>query len=140
MSHKKYTTYESKKNALLANNRKYFKTKKGKMVSTYVNMNRRVRGYVKSHLYEGLELMRKEEFYAFTESSAEYDVLYSVWVASGYSRRLSPSIDRIDTNKGYVMGNIQWITHSENSRKGSLSRRRKTEESVTTTINELMEL
>jgi hypothetical protein len=122
MAFKKYINKEDKKNALLSNNRKYFKTKKGKIVSTYVNMNRRVRGYVKPHIYKGLDILSKEDFYTFANSSDEFNHLYSSWVDSGYSRRLSPSIDRVDSTKGYTLDNIQFITHSENSTKGAESR------------------
>jgi len=100
----------------------YNKSKKGKMVRTYVNMDHRVRGMIKPHLYKGLEIMSKEDFYQFTEQSEAFDKLYDEWVKSGYERRLSPSIDRIDSKVGYIEGNIQWITHGENSRKGTLSR------------------
>ena len=44
-------------------NRKYWKTFNGKLMMTYNNMSRRVRGYVKPHLYDGLELCDRKEFY-----------------------------------------------------------------------------
>ena len=122
MAHKKYLTKEDKNKSLAENNSKYWKTRNGKLMMTYNNMNRRVRGYVKSHIYKDLELLSREDFYNFSLCGEVYHKLYEDWVNSEYDRKLSPSIDRIDSSKGYVLGNIQWITHSENSRLGSISR------------------
>lgn len=122
MANKKYLTKEEKNKALSANNRKYYKTRFGKIVMTYNNMNRRVRGYVKKHIYEGLEILSREDFYNFAKDSKEYNELYDKWVESNYDRKLSPSIDRIDSEGGYTLDNIRFITHSENSKLGSLKR------------------
>lgn len=95
----------------------YEKTLKGKLVRTYRNMLSRVKGVLKSksHLYEGLHILDKEEFYKWSLNNTEYISLYNNWVKSGYDLKLSPSIDRIETTKGYSLDNIRWITFSENS-------------------------
>lgn len=103
-------------------NRRYWKTINGKLMMTYNNMSRRVRGYVKPHLYNGLELCAREEFYNWSTTNESFVLLYKEWVDSDYSRSLSPSIDRIDSSLGYTFENMQWITFSENSRRGSNSR------------------
>jgi hypothetical protein len=103
-------------------NRKYWKTFNGKLMMTYNNMNRRVRGYVKPHLYSELDICDRADFYDWSSKDKSFISLYKDWVNSGYERYLSPSIDRIDSNLGYVFSNIQWITQSENSRGGSNSR------------------
>lgn len=98
----------------------YERTKKGKIMRTYRNMKSRVSGVLskKSHLYEGLDLLQKEEFYDWSLNDSSFNNLYEDWVASGYSRKLSPSIDRLDTSKGYTADNIRWITQSDNSSDG----------------------
>lgn len=105
---------------------KYEKTKKGYLVRTYRNMLSRVTGIQKKnlYLYEGLEILNKESFYEWALQDLEYHRLFDEFTASGYIRKLSPSIDRIDTDKGYVLGNIRWLTHSENSRLGATSDKR----------------
>jgi hypothetical protein len=103
-------------------NRKYWKTFNGKLMMTYNNMSRRVRGYVKPHLYNGLEICDRKQFYKWSSTNESFIHLYKEWVNSGYNRSFSPSIDRIDSSIGYTLNNIQWITHSDNSRKGSNSR------------------
>ena len=103
---------------------KYEKTKKGKLMRTYRNMESRVKGIVKAkaHLYEDLPILDREDFYDWALNDEAYNTLHDEWVASDYCKKLSPSIDRIDTEKGYVMGNIRWLTHSENSSLGGKSR------------------
>jgi len=125
MANKKYLTKEDKNKSLSENNSRYWKTPKGKLMMTYNNMNRRVRGYVKSHLYRGLYILDRQDFYTWSRSSEDYILLYNNWVSSEYDRKLSPSIDRIDSSKGYYLSNMRWITHSENSRLGSLNKHNK---------------
>lgn len=107
--------------------RAYNKTFKGLMVRCYRNMKSRVVGVQKQkfHLYGGLELLSKDDFYQWTRTDPAYKKLFKAWVRSGYTRRpATPSIDRIDTSRGYVLDNMQWITLSENSRKGACSENR----------------
>ena len=102
--------------------KKYERTKKGKLVRTYRNMMSRVLGVLKTktHLYLGLTILTREEFYNWSLQDEEFNLLYDNWVESGYNLKLSPSIDREDASKGYDLGNIRWVTHSENSRRGGL--------------------
>jgi len=104
--------------------KKYEKTIKGFLMRTYRNMKSRVLGiqYKKQHLYIGKSLLNKELFYEFSINDNSFNELYNNWVNCDYNRKLTPSIDRIDTNKGYELENIQWITHSENSRKATINR------------------
>ena len=34
----------------------------------------------------------------------------------------SRSVDRVDSSKGYELSNMEWVTHSENSRRGAVNR------------------
>lgn len=43
--------------------------------------------------------------------------IYNNWVASDFEEKLSPSIDRINNNGRYRVGNIQWLTKSQNCKK-----------------------
>jgi hypothetical protein len=101
--------------------RNYEKTKKGFLVRMYRNMTSRVDGIQKKsiHLYGGLDILPKDEFYEFAFNDSEFHRLFKQWEDSLYQRRLCPSIDRIDAKFGYVLGNIQFLTMSENSSKTS---------------------
>ena len=106
-----------------ASTRKYEKTKKGFLMRCYRNMKSRVTGVqkIKWHLYKGKPLLPKDEFYEWSLADPEFNRLFSEWEASGYERRLAPSTDRIDSSAGYFLGNMEWVTHSENSRRGALN-------------------
>jgi hypothetical protein len=113
-----------RKNSLNKVTKKYEKTKNGFLVRCYRNMMSRILGIQKdkSHLYKGKELLSKEDFYIWAKSSKIFDVLFKNWEDSGYNRKLTPSVDRKDSSIGYVQNNMEWVTHSENSRRGAKSK------------------
>jgi len=104
--------------------KRYEKTLTGFLMRGYRNMKSRITGVQKSkhHLYAGKELMAKEDYYALARGSEVFMSLFKAWEDSGYDRKLTPSLDRVDSSKGYVDGNLEWVTHSENSRRGNVSR------------------
>lgn len=115
---------EHRKKTNNSDTKRYERTKKGKLMRTYRNMESRTKGVVKgkSHLYQGLEILSRQSFYDWSLSCKDFNSLYDDWVSSGFDKKLSPSIDRIDTSKGYTLDNMRWLTHSENSSIGAKSR------------------
>lgn len=107
--------------------KKYEKTKNGFIMRLYRNMRSRVKGVqkIKHHLYEGIYLLPKEDFYGWAINSPEFHRLFDDWEASGYERRLTPSVDRIDSSEGYTFDNMEWVTFSENCSRGARSRCRR---------------
>jgi hypothetical protein len=97
--------------------KEYEKTKKGFLVRKYRNMLSRVLGIQKrkKHLYFGKEILSKESFYAWADNHKEFHFLFFNWTKSQYDRRLCPTVDRINPEIGYVISNMRWLTHSENS-------------------------
>lgn len=97
----------------------YRRTPLGYLENMYRGMSSRVRGIDKrkEHLYKGLEIVSKEEFLSWALSDKNFIELHRNWVKSDYKAKLRPSCDRIDPNVGYVFGNMQFLTLSENSRK-----------------------
>jgi len=102
----------------------YEKTLSGFLMRTYRNMKSRVEGIQKNkaHLYSHCSLISKDTFYTWSISNFSFLSLFLDWKINSHDQRLTPSIDRIDTKQGYELHNMQWITHSENSRKGAISR------------------
>lgn len=96
----------------------YEKTPKGYLMRSYRNMLNRVNGLVKPHLYKGKEILSKEQFYNWAWGNKDFWRLYRQWVKSGYERKLSPSVNRIDSEKGYTINNMEWLSHSVNSSLG----------------------
>jgi len=106
-----------------AGTKKYEKTESGFLMRLYRNMESRISGIqtAKYHLYKGLDILDKESFYKWAKS-IEFRSLFKLWEESQYDRKLTPSVDRIDSSKGYSIDNMEWVTHSENSRRGAISR------------------
>lgn len=104
--------------------KKYEKTIPGFLMRLYRNMLSRTTGVQKQkyHLYAGCYLLPKEEFYEWAMTNPIFHNLWKIWVDSGYDRKLTPSVDRINSIDGYSIDNMEWVTHSENSRRGSLNR------------------
>jgi hypothetical protein len=59
----------------------------------------------------------REDFFGWLDSS-EYDELLVACFEDG-ARHLLPTIDRIDSARGYVLDNMRVITHRANSAKGA---------------------
>ena len=110
----------------------YEKTPKGFLMRTYRNMQSRVSGVQrkKAHLYKGLSILPRADFYAWSWDNSIFWRLYRNWAAADYDRRLTPSINRVDSNKGYDLENIEWLTHSVNSSLGGSSPKRKQRSSL----------
>jgi hypothetical protein len=62
----------------------------------------------------GKPILPKEIFVEWGTNHPTYLKLYKRWVMSGFDRKLAPSVNRIDSNKGYTLDNIEWMTNSQN--------------------------
>lgn len=84
----------------------------------YRNMESRVKGiqWKKAHLYKGKELLSRRDFYNWAKPHPQFKAMFTVWEKSGYSRKLTPTVNRINSTMGYTLLNMEWLTHSENSR------------------------
>ena len=106
------------------NTKKYEKTPNGFLMRLYRNMESRITGvqWMKAHLYDGKELLPREDFYQWAKCQT-FRRMFKTYENSGYDRKLAPSVDRIDSSKGYTIDNMEWVTHSENSRRGNVAKR-----------------
>lgn len=70
------------------------------------------------HHYYGKPFLSKDEWEEWCQKTyPTFMSLYTAWQDSGFQQKYSPSIDRIDSTKGYTKDNIQWLTHSANCHK-----------------------
>lgn len=106
--------------------KRYEKTPNGFLMRMYRNMESRITGIQKQkfHLYEGKDILPREEFYKWALNDSTFWRLFKAYEGSGYDRKLAPSVDRINSAEGYHLSNMEFVTHSENSRRGSLSKAR----------------
>lgn len=104
----------------------YESTPKGFLMRKYRNMQSRVTGIqkLKSHLYLGKELLPRKDFYEWALNSKVFWSLWNSWVKSNRERKLCPTVDRINSSKGYILENMNWVTHGENSRRGAINQHR----------------
>lgn len=67
----------------------------------------------------GLLYLSKKEFLDWYEETKDvFDKLYKAWQDGGFTKGLAPSVDRIDSKKGYTVDNMQWLDFSANIKKG----------------------
>jgi hypothetical protein len=118
--------YQRERRKLTANQStvKYEKTKNGFLMRLYRNMQSRVNGIQKTkyHLYAGKYLLPRDEFYEWAKPNTEFNRLFDEWEKSGYERRLTPSVDRINSKLGYETSNMEWVPFHENCRRGLISK------------------
>ena len=103
----------------------YERTKKGFLMRKYHHMKGRVEGheyYPGVYMWAGKEILPREDFYAWAMGNKTFHLLFDAWEKSGYEKKLCPSVDRIDSDKGYIIGNIQFVTFSVNCMRGARSR------------------
>ena len=95
----------------------YRRSLRGLVVRMYAAMKSRV-SIPRSHSKcFGLPIMPRSEFMVLADASPALRSLYEAWTASGYDRRLTPSVDRLDRRKGYTPDNIDFCTTTENARR-----------------------
>jgi hypothetical protein len=104
--------------------KRYEKTKNGFLMRLYRNMKSRVSGVqsLKHHLYKGKSILDKKEFYEWSKSRPEFHELFCNWERSGYQRKLTPSVDRVNPLLGYEISNMEWVTMSVNSARSKISK------------------
>lgn len=104
--------------------KKYEKSPKGFIMRLYRNMLSRINGIQKQkfHLYEGKTILPKNQFYDWALMNDKFLELFNQYKNSNFDRKLCPSVDRVDSNLGYELDNMEWVTHAENSRRGAFSK------------------
>lgn len=96
-------------------NRRGLKTFSGHAAKMYFNILSRLNF---DPSYKGRTVhFTKGEFLEWILNDPTYTKLHTQWVESDYSKKLTPTLDRIENHGQYEMGNIQVLTKSENSRK-----------------------
>jgi hypothetical protein len=80
-------------------------------------MRRRVQGRASKnpHYWAGKPIMSRETFFEWSKNHPDFLRLFKRWVLTKHDRKLVPSINRIDSAKGYTLDNVEWITFSQNA-------------------------
>ena len=64
--------------------------------------------------YLGKPIVSKDVFLLWAKNHRDFLRLYKQYVAARFDRKLSPSVNRIDSNLGYTLDNMEWVTTSQN--------------------------
>lgn len=91
----------------------YYRSFSGRVKKMYEKALQRTR----TKGYDGI--IDPQEFFDFASKSAEYKKLFKEWEKSGYDLRLTPTLDRINVKKGYVKGNLAFLSYRDNIVKGN---------------------
>lgn len=90
----------------------------------YSSMVNRCKGGYTDHYghYNGKEYVPVYEWVEFCNANKEQLLkMWDVYLKNGRSRKYSVSVDRINDDDGYVVGNMQFVTHGFNSWKRNIS-------------------
>ena len=105
--------------------RDYDRSLEGLPRRRYRDMKARIAGKPQyGDRWKGLELLPLDDFvrWSLYAVGSTYPDLWKIWFDSGYNTLLAPSIDRIDSSKGYIIGNMQWLTRSDHMKRSSAAR------------------
>jgi len=91
----------------------------------YRNMQSRIGGVqrAKAHLYCGKDILPRDEFYEWALSNPDFYDLFAAWEKSNYERRLTPSVDRVDSSLGYTIDNMEWVPFHVNCSRGGKAKK-----------------
>lgn len=93
----------------------YRRTPEGRAMRGWYNMNERSKK--EGYEYSKGDVISKEEYLEMVKNSEVYKKMFDEWSKNNFSYGLTPTIDRIDSNKNYSKDNIQFLSFSDNARK-----------------------
>jgi hypothetical protein len=67
--------------------------------------------------YNSLDVCKRNEFYKYAENNAELSLLFEEWIKNNREYKLTPTVDRFDSELGYTIDNIQFMALSDNCLK-----------------------
>ncbi len=102
------------------------RTLKGLVERMYYYMSRRVKGKgADPRLYKGLGISPRDYFYRYALEDSTLRQLFYNWRRGGFKLRCRPTPDRLNSELGYIIGNIEFVTYRKNcSRAGRKPKRR----------------
>lgn len=96
------------------------------LAAKYKYMSQRVTEKARSNEgrnYFGLPIVARKAFMDWASSDPTFSRLWKNYKRSQGNRAKAPSIDRININRGYTLGNMQFLTLSNNVKKATVDRR-----------------
>ena len=69
----------------------------------------------KVKIFKGLSYAGRDEFLRWARNDPGFVLCYRQWARSGYDKKLTPTVTRVDNTKGYTLDNIEFMSHSCNA-------------------------
>lgn len=92
------------------------------LAKMYKDMKARVTGTKKGHvaersrhIYVGKPILPRDVFMTWAKNNPDFLNLYKRYVMNNFERRLAPSVNRVDSRRGYTLDNMMWMTSGQNS-------------------------
>jgi hypothetical protein len=82
------------------------------------------------HLWAGKAIMPRDVFMTWGKNHLDFLSLYKRWVSCDFDRKLTPSVNRINSDKGYTLDNVEWVTNSQNSALSSVVKKMKAKKEI----------
>ena len=82
----------------------------------YSKMRQRTKGRStkRPDLYLGLAILPRDVFVDWSKNHPDFLKMYKRWFTNNFDRKLTPSINRMNSKKGYTLDNMEWLTNSQN--------------------------
>ena len=97
----------------------------------YKKMRQRVQGIRVSRdskYWIGKPILAKDIFLLWSKNHPDFLRLYKEWKSLDYDRKFTPSVNRINSAKGYSLDNLEWLTTSQNCSLASVVKKMKNKE------------
>jgi len=89
--------------------KKYHKTEKGILTQRYAKMK-----YDAKH--RNLDIIPQNIFKALSREDENFRRIYYDFLYSDFDKKLSPVLERIDRDNGFVEGNLRWVFQKDKKR------------------------
>ncbi len=82
----------------------------------YSKMYQRTQGRCtqRPDLFKGKSIMPRDVFKNWAKNHPDFFKLYKQWTTSHFDQRLTPSVNRLDSSRGYTLDNVEFVTFSQN--------------------------
>lgn len=81
-------------------------------------------------LWAGKPIMPRDVFLSWAKNHPQLLEMYKRWVSCDFDQKLTPSINRLDSSKGYTLDNVEWVTNSQNSGLSSVVKKMKARKEI----------
>lgn len=106
-----YCTTHAHKATITAFLNKMYKDMKGRVTGTKTGA---VADRTK-HIYLGKPILPKDVFVQWAKNHPDFLSLYKRYVMNDFERRLAPSVNRMNSKRGYTLDNMEWMSSGQNS-------------------------